>query len=90
MHIFKGPKDSFDGRHSEDMGSNQKSTYSFKFRNPKLGLIKGLISDVKKIRRNNFCVEYGDLLTIMNTEVDAWAIFTLAQFYDPPLRCFIF
>ncbi|XP_050886864.1 uncharacterized protein LOC127092099 [Lathyrus oleraceus] len=72
------------------MGSNQKSTYSFKFRNPKLGLIKGLISDVKKIRRNNFCVEYGDLLTIMNTEVDAWAIFTLAQLYDPPLRCFTF
>ncbi|XP_050899832.1 uncharacterized protein LOC127106590 [Lathyrus oleraceus] len=72
------------------MGSNQKSTYSFKLRNPKLGLIKGLISDVKKIRRNNFCVKYGDLLTIMNTEVDAWAIFTLAQFYDPPLQCFTF
>lgn len=45
---------------------------------------------MKKIRRNNFRVEYGYLLTIMNTEVDAWAIFTLAQFYDPPLRRFTF
>lgn len=72
------------------MGANQKSNHSFKFRNPKLELFKRLVLDMNKVRRNNFQVKYGDLLAIMNTKVDVWAIFILAQFYDPPLRCFTF
>lgn len=61
---------------------NNKTTNSFKFKNPKLDLIKELFF--------YFGVKYGNLLTILNTHVEIWAIFSLVRFYDSPLRCFTF
>lgn len=69
---------------------NRKDTHPFKFRSPKLSSIKGLISDFPQFRKNNFGAKHGNLLTILNTQVDVWDIHTLVQYYDPPLRCFTF
>ena len=38
----------------------------------------------------NFGKNYGNLLSILNQQVDYTTLITLAQFYDLPLRCFTF
>ncbi|KAI5425545.1 hypothetical protein KIW84_031373 [Lathyrus oleraceus] len=42
------------------------------------------------VYRINFGKNYGNLLSILNQQVDHTALITLAQFYDLPLRCFTF
>jgi hypothetical protein len=40
--------------------------------------------------KDDFKEAYGNLLGILNTEVNVTVVHTLVQFYDPPLRCFTF
>ena len=42
------------------------------------------------VYRINFGKNYGNLLSILNQQVDHTTLITLAQFYDLPLRCFTF
>lgn len=38
----------------------------------------------------NFGKDYGNFLSLLSQKVDSVALLTLAQFYDPPMRCFTF
>lgn len=49
-----------------------------------------LSSRLPPVNKINFGEEYGNLLNLLNEEVDPFAVLTLAQFFDPPLRCFAF
>lgn len=41
-------------------------------------------------KKEEFKKSYGNILGILNTEVNTMAVHTLVQFYGPPLRCFTF
>ncbi|XP_014522137.1 uncharacterized protein LOC106778668 [Vigna radiata var. radiata] len=59
----------------------------------KEGNMDGLRELVKKMnttQKDAFRREYGNLLGLIEVEVQTSAITTLAQYYDPPLRCFTF
>jgi hypothetical protein len=40
--------------------------------------------------KESFQVNYGLLLNLLHVKIDTAALTTLAQFYDPYLRCFTF
>ncbi|KAI5417924.1 hypothetical protein KIW84_042523 [Lathyrus oleraceus] len=42
------------------------------------------------IKLNSFVQSYGRILDILNEKMDMMTAVTIAQFYDPPLRCFTF
>jgi hypothetical protein len=42
------------------------------------------------IGKNSFQANYGLILNLLHVKIDLMALTTLAQFYDPPLRCFTF
>ncbi|GAU51995.1 hypothetical protein TSUD_417970, partial [Trifolium subterraneum] len=42
------------------------------------------------IAKKSFELDYGLILNLLHVEIDDMALTTLAQFYDPPLRCFTF
>ncbi|XP_058758582.1 uncharacterized protein LOC131631827 [Vicia villosa] len=52
-----------------------------------LGQLGGLITGHNK---TVFTENYGNILTLLYSHVDEWALSTLLQFYDPDLRCFTF
>jgi len=59
----------------------------------KEGNVDGLRELVKKMtttQKDAFRKEYGNLLNLLEIEVQTPAITALAQYYDPPLRCFTF
>jgi len=59
----------------------------------KEGNVNGLRELVKKMtttQKDAFRKEYGNLLNLLEIEVQTPAIIALAQYYDPPLRCFTF
>ncbi|XP_050908658.1 uncharacterized protein LOC127122353 [Lathyrus oleraceus] len=72
------------------MESNKRNTYSFKFKEPDLSSLHDLVSQTHPVYRFNFGNNYGNLLELLNQKVDHITQVTLAQFYDPPLRCFTF
>ncbi|XP_050896439.1 uncharacterized protein LOC127103211 [Lathyrus oleraceus] len=72
------------------MESSKRNIYSFKFKDPGLRSLRDLVSQMHPMYRINFRKNYGNLLNILNQRVDHTALVTLAQFYDLPLRCFIF
>ncbi|XP_050893366.1 uncharacterized protein LOC127099783 [Lathyrus oleraceus] len=72
------------------MESNKRSTYSFKFKEPDLSSLCNLVSQMHMVYIINFGKNYGNLLNLLNQKVDHTSLVTLAQFYDPPLRCFTF
>lgn len=47
-------------------------------------------SKLTNIHRNVFVFKCGNLLDLLFVLVQKEAVTTLAQFYDPPLRCFTF
>lgn len=51
---------------------------------------KILHDQLHPIHRGNFDHNYGKILNILDVLVQLEAITSLAQFYDPPLRCFTF
>ncbi|XP_058774560.1 uncharacterized protein LOC131648848 [Vicia villosa] len=63
-------------------------TYSFHREGMiQLGQLGGLITGHNKIVVTE---NYGNILTLLYSHVDEWALSTLLQFYDPDLRCFTF
>ncbi|XP_050890585.1 uncharacterized protein LOC127095998 [Lathyrus oleraceus] len=72
------------------MESSKGNIYSFKFKDPDLKSLRDLVSQMHPVYRINFGKNYGNLLSILNQQVDHTALIPLAQFYDLPLRCFTF
>lgn len=68
----------------------RRSTFLFKHKEPKLEILEGLISDLNAIKRGDFRRDHGGILSLLIENVDYGVINTLAQYYDPPLRCFMF
>ncbi|XP_050893382.1 uncharacterized protein LOC127100148 [Lathyrus oleraceus] len=63
------------------MNLERRSTFQFKYKNVDL---------VTPIKLNSFVQDYGRILDILNKKMDMMIAVTIAQFYDPPLRCFTF
>ncbi|XP_050878157.1 uncharacterized protein LOC127081975 [Lathyrus oleraceus] len=72
------------------MTTSIRHTFTLKYKEPKLDSLKGLISDLSLSRRDEFGKSYGKILSLLNKKVDYGIIGSLAQYYDPPLRCFTF
>lgn len=72
------------------MGSRKRNAHSFRFKSPKLGSLQELVYQLHPVNKINFGEEHGNLLVLLRQEVDPLTVLTLAQFYDPLLRCFIF
>ncbi|KAI5437894.1 hypothetical protein KIW84_023859 [Lathyrus oleraceus] len=72
------------------MESSKRNIYSFKFKDPDLRSLRSLVSQMHPVYIINFGKNYGNLLSILNQQVDHTTLITLAQFYDLPLRCFTF
>lgn len=60
------------------MGSDRKITCSFKYKTHKIEGIKELSSRLTPINRNNFRIDYGNLLALLNAEVDPWDLLTIS------------
>jgi len=52
--------------------------------------LREIVQQMKTIQKNAFKKRYGNLLRLLNVEVQASAVTALAQYYDPSLRCFTF
>lgn len=74
----------------EKMGSERRDTYAFKFRTPNIGSVKAFSIELTTINRDAFRRDYRKLLELLDDKIDTKALVILAQFYDPPLRCFNF
>ncbi|XP_050896374.1 uncharacterized protein LOC127103136 [Lathyrus oleraceus] len=72
------------------MTSERKSTHNYNFVEPHLIVFRGLGARLVLGNKDELKKSYGNLLGILNTEVNTNVVHTLAQFNDPPLRCFNF
>lgn len=72
------------------MNPERKSIHNYKFMEPPLAVLRGLGARLDLTHKDAFKEAYGNLMGILNTEVNITAVHTLVQFYDPPLRCFTF
>ncbi|GAU47269.1 hypothetical protein TSUD_280920 [Trifolium subterraneum] len=72
------------------MAPERRNTFSYKFREPATETLKALSDRLTTNARNNFLVKYGSMLSLLDVKIDTTPLVTLAQFYDPPLRCFTF
>lgn len=63
--------------------------FSYKLVEPQLAL-KGSGTHLVLDHKEDFKKAYGNLLGILNTELNIATTHTLIQFSDPPLRCFMF
>lgn len=72
------------------MDPTRKGVYSYKFVEPSLKTLRGLGARLVLNNKDKFKDAYGNLLGMLNAEVNITALHTLMQFYDPPLRCFTF
>ncbi|XP_050890013.1 uncharacterized protein LOC127095354 [Lathyrus oleraceus] len=68
----------------------RRNTFSLKYKEPKLGSLQGLISDLTLNKRDDFGKDYGKILSLLTKKVDYGIIISLAQYYDTPLHCFTF
>lgn len=57
---------------------------------PDVKNLRDLSDKLKIIRRRTFAARYGNILDLLEANVQEKALTALAQFYDPPLRCFTF
>ncbi|XP_050920005.1 uncharacterized protein LOC127137600 [Lathyrus oleraceus] len=72
------------------MNPERKNIHNYKFVQPQLAILRGLGPRLDLGHKDDFKEAYGNLLGILNTEVNIIVVHTLVQFYDPPLRCFTF
>lgn len=72
------------------MTSERRGIHSFKLVELQLKVLKGLGARLILDNKEEFKKSSGDLLGIINTEVNTTTMHTLVQFYYPPLRCFTF
>lgn len=72
------------------MDPTRRSICSYKFVEPPMKTLRGLGARLILDNKDKFKKAYGNLLCILNTEINTTGVHTLVQFYDPPLRCFMF
>ncbi|KAK2427994.1 hypothetical protein QL285_026538 [Trifolium repens] len=72
------------------MASEKRHTPTLKIRVPQVESLKLLSDKMTSIVKSSFEANYGLILNLLHEKIDHMAIITLAQFYDPPLRCFTF
>ena len=72
------------------MNPERRGTFQFKYKNVDLTSLQKLSAKITPIKLNSFVQNYGRILDILNEKMDMMTAVTIAQFYDPPLRCFTF
>ncbi|XP_050916787.1 uncharacterized protein LOC127131953 [Lathyrus oleraceus] len=72
------------------MNSGRIGICSYKFVELQLKTLRGLGTRMVLDNKEEFKKIYGNLLGILNTEVNTSVVHTLVQFYNPPMRCFTF
>lgn len=72
------------------MNPCRRGVFSYKFVEAQLKALKGLGTRLVLDHIEDFKKAYGNLLGILNTEVNTITVHTLVQFYDPLMRCFTF
>lgn len=68
----------------------RNSTFSFRYKDPEIDTLKVLISRTMSLKDNKLRTTYGNILDLLTEKDDFWALTTLAQYQDIPLRCFTF
>ncbi|GAU40821.1 hypothetical protein TSUD_398050, partial [Trifolium subterraneum] len=72
------------------MSSNKKKTLQIKAQLPDMKSLKIFNDKLTSMARDRFTLKYGRILDLLEIPVQVDAVTALAQFYDPPLRCFTF
>ncbi|WJX77329.1 hypothetical protein P8452_60649 [Trifolium repens] len=72
------------------MNSEKRRTLPLKVKLPDLESLRDLSTKLTSISRSAFIFKYGNILDLLFTDVQFEALTALAQFYDPPMRCFLF
>lgn len=67
----------------------RKSTFSFRYKEPRLDSLKALSSKIAPVKYKCYAA-YGNILDFVNKSVDYMTLTTLAQYYDIPLHFFTF
>jgi len=73
-----------------NMGSEKRRTLSFKVELPNLESLRDLSVELTVIPKSAYVFKYGEILDLLFTNVQVDVITALAQFYDPPMRSFLF
>ena len=73
-----------------NMGFEKRRTLSLKVELPNLESLGDLSAELTTIPKSSFIFKYGDILDLLFTNVQANAITSLSQLYDPLMRSFIF
>ena len=70
----------------------KRSNITYSFPKPDLTMLRDLMTKSTPDNKIDFRERYGWILSFVHrmTEDEHWAVHTLLQFYDPPLRCFTF
>ncbi|WJX71853.1 hypothetical protein P8452_55799 [Trifolium repens] len=72
------------------MSSNKRKTLQIRAQLPDVKSLKTFNGQLPSMARDHFTFKYGKILDLLNIPVQVEAVTALAQFYDPPLRCFTF
>ncbi|PNX87567.1 hypothetical protein L195_g043659 [Trifolium pratense] len=72
------------------MAPEKRFPLALKAKIPDMKKLQQLSSQMTTLAKNSFQFHYGLLLDLLHVKINANALITLAQFYDPPLRCFTF
>ncbi|XP_050916001.1 uncharacterized protein LOC127131111 [Lathyrus oleraceus] len=72
------------------MNPERKNIHNYKFVEPQLAVLRGLGARLDLGLKDDLKASYGNLLGILNTEVNIIDGHTLVQVYDPSLICFTF
>ena len=78
------------GFEKEFDSSSLKKKLFFKIKENNLTNLRALGWKLKTIQRDALRIKYGNLLSLLEVEVQISAITALAQYCDLPLRCFTF
>ncbi|XP_061359319.1 uncharacterized protein LOC133303421 [Gastrolobium bilobum] len=76
--------------HVEVIPPTLKKTLHLKAKKPDTESLKVLGRTLKKTQRLTLARKYGEILDLLEVDVQVDAITAVAQFYDTPLRCFTF
>ncbi|WJX33933.1 hypothetical protein P8452_22095 [Trifolium repens] len=72
------------------MDSEKRRTLPLKVKLLDLESLRNLSTELTSIPRRAFVCKYGNILDLLFTNVQVEALTALSQFYDPPMRCFLF
>jgi hypothetical protein len=72
------------------MSSNKRKTLQIRAQLPDVESLKTFNGQLTSKARDHFTFKYGKILNLLDIPVQIEVVTALAQFYDPPLRCFTF